>query len=360
VSRRLVVAAAVVFAALVAAGGWLLTGGTTAPGSSLHRGPSGLLAARLYLEASGAEVRLLDRPLDASADGAVLLVALPFQHGTFDFEPDALDRHLGRGGVVVVAYGGRRWSAAEWMVLGALGLGSEDAREKPPLGPFAWRRWAAEEWTITPEPDLALRDPLRISALERLPVPPRGARVLYREPGGRAVVFEYRRRGGRVVMLPAELISNGRIGQAGHASLLQGLRALGDAWAFDEYHHGLAGAAAPEAVHTRHVLDLYAAHLLFLYVVAVLTVVRRFGPAVRERAQVASSAGEFLHAVGALHRRLGHERAAARQILLRAHELDPRLSFPRALHQQADAAHPDLLEIARGVAWAQAQGGARR
>jgi hypothetical protein len=64
-------------------------------------------------------------------------------------------------------------------------------------------------------------------------------------------------------------------------------------------------------------------HLAVLYLVALWTLSRRFGPAWSEPPAVTGTTGSFLLGLGALHHRLGHHREAAERLLERVRELDP-------------------------------------
>ena len=322
-----------------------------ARGSSLSRGSGGWLAARRYLEARGTEVKLLDRPLDFFDGRGVLVVAFPWQVGAFSDPSDALADHLRRGGDLVVGYSGGMTALAELLALDALGGEVKEIRI-PPLRPRAWRRFVKTEWTLRPVGDGPRPRPLRLWAPRALPETPREARVLFRGPGGEAAVFAFRRYGGRVVVLPADLFSNARLAQAGNADLLETLRrGLGTTWAFDEYHHGLA---TPEAVDTRvsgPVLDLLLVHLALLYLLAVWVLARRFGPAWREMPAIAGSTASFLLGLGALHHRMRHYQDAARLLLRRTRELDRDLVVPESLARRADVADTprELVGFARSL-----------
>jgi len=89
--------------------------------------------------------------------------------------------------------------------------------------------------------------------------------------------------------------------------------------------------------------------IAFVYVLVVLAVARRFGPTWREPPVAAGSSASFLLGLGALHQRLGHQRAAARLLVARAREFDPRLR----LADPRETEEADLLTIARRVAQAQ-------
>jgi hypothetical protein len=193
--------------------------------------------------------------------------------------------------------------------------------------------------------------PLRVWAPRVLPLVGPTARVLFTAPGGEAAAAIFRYHGGRVVVLPADALSNSRLGEAGNADLLETLLVnLGPRWAFDEYHHGLVTAAA-ESAGLGRAADLLLVHLLLLYLLVVLALARRQGPAWREPAPIAGSAATFLLGLGALHHRLGHHGEAARLLLRRVRELDRGLELPADLDRRAASAGPrELVEIAKQVA----------
>ncbi|MBV8202177.1 MAG: hypothetical protein JOZ15_16275 [Acidobacteria bacterium] len=358
--RWLAVAAAfVAAAALVVA----VTGGRGGSrGSTISRGPGGWLAARRYLEARGAQVTLISEPLgsfvlrDASraagpiaAPGSrpgVLALVFPWQGLPAGDLDEAIDIHLGRGGDVVLAYSGEEAGAERVLSVWRW----RPAGGAVPLAPWRWRSFMRRQWQLQPVAAAGVR-PLRVWAPRVLPLPGPGARVLFTAPGGAAAAAVFRYHGGRVVVLPADALSNSRLSEAGNADLLESLLAgLGPRWAFDEYHHGLVTATAGNAGLGR-AADLLLAHLVLLYLLAVLALGRRQGPAWREPAAVAGSAATFLQGLGALHHRLGHHGEAARLLLRRARELDRGLELPADLDRQAAGAGPrELVAIARQVA----------
>jgi len=339
------IAAAAAAALIMSVAAALLVVPPPADASALSRGPGGWLAARRYLEAKGTRVTLLDREPETGGHGA-LVIAFPWQSSTLDRPSRWVHGHLQQGGTIVFAYAGRRFDAVESDAARALGL-AWDERERPPLNPYRWRTYAAEERSLVPEgtPAAAVR-PGRIAVPDRVPRAPRGATVLVRDERGRPLAFAFARGQGRVVTVPAEAFSNGRIGQPGNADLLETLRQdLGSDWSFDEYHHGLhppptAGEAGPQRV-----LLLYLVQLAFVYALVVLAVARRFGPSWSDPAAASGSAASFLLGLGVLHHRLGHHRQAARLLVARARELDARLSLPDATAE----AETDLLALAQRV-----------
>jgi hypothetical protein len=360
--RSLAAGTALLALGLTALGAWALRGESLGEASSLSPGPRGLRGARLYLEAAGAEVEILDRPLSEAPEGRALWVAFPWRRLPGEGDLDALDRFLARGGAVLVGYSGEPFSMAESFVLERLGLVLSEARPRPPLHPFRWREYVSEQWRLAADQGLEVApgqsaDAVLVSATRQLPTPPPGARVLYRAPGGRPAVFEYGRGKGRVVAFPAEAFANARLRAPGNAALLEGLRrAFGSGFTFDEFHHGFAAVPAEGDLHPQRVLDLYLLHVVFLYGVAILALARRFGPPFGERALLTSSTGAFLLALGARHRRLGHDAQAARLLVDRARELDPRLVLPADLLRWRVGGKIDLLDVARNVAAAQSSG----
>jgi hypothetical protein len=355
--RRWLAAAACAFAVAALVGVVILSGGGGGSGSTVSRGGSGWLAARRYLEARGARVTLITEPLDAyeaaqaaaaedNDDGpGVLALVFPWQERPPADLRAALDSHLSRGGDLVVAYSGEPDGGEE--SLDFLALVEPD---KAPVNPSRWYRFVHREWDLRPL-DAASWLPVRVWAPRALPAPAPGAAVLYASPSGQPVVTVFRRHGGRVVLLPADALANGRLALPGNADLLEALRQnLGRRWAFDEIHHGLVtrSSVAPELGRSANLLS---AHLALLYLLAVATLARRQGPAWREEVALGGSPRGFLVGIGALHDRLGHHRDAARLLLRRARELDRGLQLPAELDRLAEnAGAEDLLAIARRVA----------
>jgi hypothetical protein len=395
--QRLALAAAFVVAAALAVG--LAGSRGSSRGSAVSRGPGGWLAARRYLQARGARVTLITEPLGrwvereqerrlegarpgrpgaapiggergsqrggehgaehagnrggersaergADRGAGVLVLAFPWQGTpTVDLD-DAIDAHLEAGGDLLFAYSGEE-AGAEHL----LGLWRGRRARSVPLAPWRWRAFVRREWDLRPAGGEG-RPPVRIWAPRELPeIGPGGARVLFTSPGGQPAAAVVRHHGGRVVLLPADALANARLGEAGNADLLESLRAsLGNRWAFDEYHHGLV-TTEPVDARLGRAADLLAAHLVLLYLLAVLALARRQGPAWREPVPLSGSAATFLLGLGALHHRLGHHRDAARLLLRRARELDRGLMLPAELDWQAETAGPrELVTIAREVA----------
>lgn len=331
-------------------------------GSALSRGPEGWLAARRYLEASGAEVRLLAAP--PPAEGAepsegVLVEVFPWSVPDLqNRRPAELDRRLAAGGDLVIAYSGG-FDEREDRVLESLGVGLVAVRDPPPLAPLAWRREARLTWRLAPEEGVGEGAEIELPAPRWAPRAPAGAEVLYRSPEGVPLVFVVERaagrRSGRLVALPAAALANASIDDAGNADLLEGLlTALGPRWAFDESAHGLTAAGTagdPEGERVGLAFSLVLGHLALLYLLAVAALGRRFGPAWREPPAATGSTASFLLRLGALHHRLGHHRDAARRLVERRRELSPRHPIPEALVRRAEEADADgLVAVARALA----------
>ncbi len=362
VRNRLVIATALFLLACIGAL-LLLSRPGEARGSALARGPGGWLAARKYLEARGVRVKLLDGPLEGFREGGVLVVAFPWQSGISIEAGDVLEGHLRRGGDLVLAYSGEANNPGELVALEALGLPPKEIREVV-LNPVRWRRFAREEWDLQPAKGAVGVGPVRVWAPRWMPEIPKEAQVLLRSPKGPVIVMLPRYKG-RIWILPADAFANARLANPGNADLLETLRQrLGDRWTFDEYHHGLAGGRAVESAELGRTLDLILLHLAVLYMVALLTLSRRFGPAWSEPPVVTGSAGSFLLGLGALHNRLGHHAEAARRLLKRARELDRNLTLPEDLDRRAantaNIGSRELVELAREVALLRRRGGGIR
>lgn len=324
-----------------------------AASSTLSRGGTGWLAARLYLqERHGAPV-ILDRPPGGAEQPGrgTLVVAFPWQSRHIDVDAALVLTHLEQGGDVVVAYAGETTpSRAEEQLLSALGV-----RWAPipaaSLAPWRWRRAYAEPWSLRlapriaasrhggAAPRLSLRRPHWLPEL-----PPASALLL--GPDDRVVAAGWRSREGRLVVLPAEVLCNARLGDPAHAALLETLLdTLAGPWRFDEYHHGLDAGEGEEAASTaaRHGFDLLLLQLLLIYAMAALALARRLGPAWREAPPLAGSAGGFLLRLGALHHRLGHHADGAALLVRRARELDRRLSLEVGLPRLGEGSDEEAL-----------------
>ncbi len=344
--------------ALSLLGAMLLERGGGAEASSLSRGPGGWLAARRYLEERGCRVALLDVSLGANAAAGVVAVAFPWQtlEADLDAVTEGLETHLEAGGTLLLAVAGDADALGQGAVLKALGLEWRDLRGPPPLLPWRWREFAAAEWFLA-SPEAQRRPPVRIEAPRGVPRMPESGEALRLGEGGVPVVFVFPRKKGRVVVLPANALANGRISDAGNADLLEQLRTwLGDDWAFDELHHGLAAAADAGGTPRENLVEPFLLHLALLYVLAVLALARRFGPAWAEPAAIGGSTAQFLIGLGALHHRLGHHPAAARLLVERARDLDPRLPTPQVTPGEVSEGK-GLLELGKSVARAQARKG---
>lgn len=327
-----------------------------ARGSVLSRGPGGWLAARRYLAARGARVSLLNRPLSRLEGAGVLVSTFPWQHGLTPEAGEQLEAHLRRGGDLVLAYSGDS-GPAELVAFTGLGLPLQQKR-RAVLDPRGWRRFAREEWELRPAAGTAAA--VRVWAPRWMPEMPRSAQVIFRAPKGEPAVVVLKRHRGRIWLLPADALANARLDHPGNADLLETLlRQGGPQWTFDEYHHGLIGRQAVDGQGLGRTLDLVLLHLALLYLAALLTLARRFGPAWREPPVVTGSVASFLLGLGTLHHRLGHHQTAARRLLERGRELDRNLELPSALDRLADHAGPrELVELARQVARLRTGGGA--
>jgi len=342
--RNILVGALALTVLMMVAGGLLLGSEASADASSLSRTSAGWLAARRYLEEMGTHVVLVDHDLDEPVGAGVLVLAFPWQNTALDDVDAAVEGQLRRGGSVVIAYADRS-EPVQSALLASLGLGWDQRRSRPPLWPRAWRAHAREEWTLTAPPPATGRE-VRVSARREVPGMPAQGTVLMRDAQQRAVAFLFPRHRGRVVIVPADVFSNARIGNAGNADFLETLRRdLGGPWLFDEYHHGLRAAMGPAQTGGPRALLLYVLQVGLVYALCAFAVVRRFGPAWREEVVPGSSATIFLVGLGALHDRLGHHREAGRLLVSRAQELDPRVRLAGAEARNGR----ELLALARRV-----------
>ncbi len=346
--------AAIVLVMLVAA---LLGGGEGAVSSALARDARGWLAARLYLAERGTAVDLHIRPLSETVSGQVLVLAFPWQQAIAEGEIEALGDFLRRGGTVLAAYTGEIGRFREERVLEALQLLTIEVRSEPPLSPLAWWRYQNQSWSLGPTEDFPGWPTLAVSALRGAPEAPPAARVLYRAPSGPPLIFEYPLHNGRVVVLPADVLTNSRIVEAGNVDFLESLRGwLDGGWSFDEYHHGLVSTDVTDGESSsRYAWDLFVAHLGLIYLLGLAALGRRFGPTWREAPVASGSAASFLRGLGSLHRKMGHHRDAAGLLIERARSYFPNLSLDADSERRAAevAGDQELVALAREVTQAQ-------
>jgi hypothetical protein len=150
------------------------------------------------------------------------------------------------------------------------------------------------------------------------------------------------------------MLCNARLDVPGNADFLETLvQVAGSSWVFDEYHHGLLAATTASDTRPARAFELWVAHLLLVYLLAVLALVRRLGPAWSDPPVSTGSARAFFLRIGALHARLGHWREAATLLHARARELDPGLSLPARPPAEAGAGPEAFLRFARLLARAQ-------
>ena len=333
--------------------GVFLGGRGGAVSSALSRDARGWLAAQRYLAGRGTEIELRDRPLAAGIEARVLVLAFPWQQAIAGGEIQALGEFLRRGGTVLLAYSGETGEPREERVLEALQLVTAEVRPPPPLSPRAWWRYRNASWSLEPEAAWRGWPVLALDALRGAPEAPPPARVLYRSPAGAPLIFDYQLHRGRVVVLPAGVLANAWLGEAGNVDFLESLRGwLDGAWSFDEYHHGLVAADAEAAdPGSRFAWDLFVGHLALIYLLGLLALGRRFGPAWREAPVASGSAASFLRGLGALHRKMAHHRDAAGLLIERARSYVPGVTLDAEVERRAAAVagDRDLVAVAREV-----------
>lgn len=291
--------------------------------SSLSSSATGWSALRHYVEAKGLPVEVVDRPLSSIESGGTWVLTFPWSSPMGEDDLRAIQDHLRGRGHVLVAYSGDKGRVSERLMLLELGLDWQRLRDAPPLVPWEWRTYRQQRWQLDPHDESERRPEL--AAFHWAPEAPREAEVLYR--GGdddRPLVFEVPHLRGRVLLVPAALLANGALREGDNLELLEELMArLPGPWRFDEFHHGWQRPGDTPTSEATQAWDMFVLHLLVIYGLAVLALVRRFGPAWRPAPVVSGSALDFLRGVGSLHHRLKHYGAAGRWMLERAKTLYP-------------------------------------
>lgn len=321
--------------------------------SALSRRPLGLWTAARYLESRGATVELRDATLLAQRPSGTLLLAFPARSPFTPEELVALRRHLGQGGVVVLACSGQAAGPAEEQAVDELGVELEQVRDNPHLWPRAWWRFERAEWRLAAGEGEAART-IVMRAPRFLPVRTGQRTVFLRGPAGEEVGFSFTLRRGLVVAVPAELLANCRLAQPGAVDLLEGLAgALPGRWELDEWRHGLRPSTAATRWSGSLAFDLLLVQLALVYAAAVWMLGRPLGTPWREEVVAQGSVASFLVSLGRLHDRLRHHREAGLVMVQRAAELDAEAGkrLPPSEAEVADGA--ELLVLAARVAAAQ-------
>ena len=350
--RRIALLGAVLV--LASLGGLWLAGRGGAGGPTTHSAaPDGWLGAYLYLGQAGAEPR---RREEAAVPGGedTFVVGFPWSAHGLDVPRPEVEDHLRRGGALLVGYsGGLRPGPGEIRFLGSLGVTIGDSGGRPPVLPWRWWRWARRDRILRPA-EAAPGGSLSTGPLRWRPVPPGGAEPWYLGEDGETVVALWREGRGRVVLFPAELLSNRRLGDPVHRSFLESLRqAHPGRWSFDEYHHGWsevreAGSAGGAS---RRAWDRLLLQLALIYGVGAWALAWRMGPPWPPEPETAGGSGEFLRRLGRLHRELDHAPEAARRLLDRARTLDPRIRISEDQRRRAETADDEtLLALGREIA----------
>jgi hypothetical protein len=263
-----------------------------------------------------------------------------------------------RGGTLVLLFDPAAPGPVQRRALDALDLATHTAWRETELDPFEWWRRAHTPLKLD-SPAGAGR--VVLSASVALALKPRdGDRILLEDPGANTVLGLERTVGrGTLLVLPSECLSNGRLLEGGNADLLEWLRrrlAPSGGLAFDERIHGL-GAPAPREAEGTPMADALLAQLALLYLLTVLALARRQGPAWPEEAARGSSVGGLLLRLGAVHRRMGHHREAGRAMVERAAAPGGWERVPREIEELRQWSGPDgagLLSLATAVARRQA------
>ena len=360
-SQRLAIA--MVLIAVLAAAVLVGTSGGDAESSVLSRGAGGWMGAKEYLERRGVSVTLLDRPLDDHGAERTVIVAFPWQRYEVPLSLDKIERFVASGGTLVYAYSRAPHDHPEDQLMDRLRLATKRVRSAPPLHPLRWRAFVSEEWRLAADPGLGKNArPVVIAAPHSVPLAPYSARVLYRGANEVPAIFVFPFKRGRVFVLPADALSNCRVSNPGNADLLESVsRFVGPHLQVDEYHHGLSASLPAAESHSRSVLDLLVMHIGFLYLLTIIALARRFGPAWREPPTIAGSTAALLQGLGSMHDRLKHHDEAVARLVSRACEIDPQLRLPDTLIRDTKiASSKEFLRIAREIGHLQQKRSSRR
>lgn len=382
-SRGLLAAVGLVFVAILV---WFSTSSGAGP-STWSRGPRGLQLAHAYLEARELPVARWDVPLTelgtpgSEASPGALVLALPLRRGLSDEEAAALDRWVIAGGRLVVLGSGERVPPAEAYTLRKLGLEGRPLRGDPPLWWFSWKAWTEEVGELVPEEPGGMALTVRTGDAALRPVAQPVARVLQRfddagqptpeeleewsglvgteAPSGTPAVFSIRRGYGEVfVVNNGSAFGHGLLEEGDNLAFLEGLAreitADGGTLAFDELHHGFPAPGAEPPAEADPAFWAVVGQLGLLWILAVWTVSRPFGPPLARMRTRSGAVGRELAALASLHRRSKHAPEAGARLLALARARARRGGLGEAeLPEAFEGGEAELLALARSVGEAQ-------
>lgn len=317
-----------------------------------NAGPLGIRALYLYLQESGASVRVLQEAFtELPEDVRTVVVAAPAGRKVTEQEAEALEAWVRRGGTLVylASRGGKApqpeldsWlglSSGRLLPPSSDGLPTEEqdftgttARVWVPVGAAR----GLERLRVTLDRGLA------VGRLEAVPLAgAEGAAVLWRVPMEAGEVY---------VLAGADLAENRRLELLDNLRFWDALAARGPL-AFDEYHHGAGPRKEPPSARG---LWVFAAQCLVVGLLYVVSRGTRFGPPRPLLVEKHRSALEYVHSLGWLARRSKVERELVPELARRLRRLmHERLGIPlslpedeaaRALEQTCGLPAADYLE----------------
>ena len=276
---------------------------------SVHdRTPRGYRAAFAWLESRG-ETRTWNQPLSELADlppGTTLLLVWPLA-SPLDDESDtaSLLQWITAGNRVVFALDGASTNEPP-IALVDQGLEATVTRETP-TPPWDWTDWKA--WEAARRRATGSFGTIEGVSPEWWITCPGTA--IATDPEGRARVCRIPRGSGEaIVVMDATIWQNDHIARADNLDLLAEVFGAGPV-AVDEWHHD---TTLPTSTVPTWVPGLLVAHLVTAWLVAGLTLSRRFGDPLPTPAIARASMAQALRALAALHVGVGHAADAGRRM----------------------------------------------
>lgn len=332
--------------------------GTRNEASSLSSAGEGLMLAHSYFRSSATECRTLDDRSDW-AIGEGLVLAFPASGSLSERNLLELRRRLHQGGVLLLLYSISAQSSAEKELFDRLDLSATQVSEDASLN---FLRWWRKEKTPTKIKAPNLKAAVLISrprlALSAHPED----EILLEDPENHQIFGLIRKIGkGSVFLLPSEALANQRLLRGGNLDFLEKLRTrLPPDLSFDEELHGLS---KPRAMNEeeRGMADALLGHLFLIYLLGLLALGRRMGPAWPTQPRALNSVSGLLLRLGAVHRRMGHHADAAAAMLRRATEYHSWTVTPPELVAEAiNLRGRMLLNFSRKLAACQKEAGKHR
>lgn len=316
----------------------------------------GFYAAFHYLQRQAAPVISWEQELDSLPETpGLLIIASPITTAFTRNDGYAVKGWLSRGGNLILLHSGGTPTPGETALFDAFKLHAAQIRHEAPWAFPQWIEWKRAEQTLEPAGESVHPHPrakIGTYAIQN----PGEARVLYQDAEGTPAVFAFGMARGDIVVINNSSILSNRLLREGSnleflEELLEEFTPAGGAVYFDEWHHGHRAASAEARRSILGPFEMLALHLAFLYLVAVWTLSRPFGPRPEAAPGHAGSTSRWLLSLASLHRRNSHAEQAGQLLLKSARQLarSRHKTLPDDLPEHFSGGDQQLLALAQTI-----------